>query len=66
MLERRVDMLDKLKDYTGRYFSDDYIEKNILNRTDEEIESIHKEIETMKKDGKLEEDDSESSFRSFR
>ena len=66
LLERRVDMLDKIKDYTGRYFSDDYIEKNILNRTDEEIESIHKEIETMKKDGKLEEDDSESSFRSFR
>lgn len=67
LLERRMDMLDKIKDYIGKYFSDDFVEKNILNRTDEEIEAIHKEIETMKKDGKLNEDeDSESSFRSFR
>ena len=67
LLERRMDMLDKIKDYIGKYFSDDFIEKNILNRTDEEIEAIHKEIQTMKKEGKLDEDeDSESSFRSFR
>lgn len=67
LLERRMDMLDKIKDYIGKYFSDDFIEKNILNRTDEEIEAIHNEIENMKKEGKLDEDeDSESSFRSFR
>ena len=67
LLERRIDMLDKIKDYIGKYFSDDFIEKNILNRTDEEIEAIHNEIETMKKEGKLNEDeDSESNFRSFR
>ena len=67
LLERRMYMLDKIKDYIGKYFSDDFVEKNILNRTDEEIESIHTEIQTMKKEGKLDEDeDSESSFRSFR
>ena len=67
LLERRLDMVDKIKDYLGRYFSDDYVEKVILNRTDEEIEAIHKEIQTMKKEGKLDEEEtSETAFRSFR
>lgn len=44
LLERRIDMLDKLESYRGKHFSDAYIEKYILNRTEEETNAIQDEI----------------------
>jgi intein/homing endonuclease len=44
LLERRVDMLEKIKEHR-KYFSEEYINKNILRRTDDEIELVNKQIE---------------------
>lgn len=43
LLERRVDMLEKIKEHR-KYFSDEYVNKNILRRTDDEIELVNKQI----------------------
>lgn len=44
LLERRVEMLDKVEQYKTKYFSEEYINKNILRRTDDEIEMIKQQI----------------------
>ncbi len=45
LLERRVEMLDKVEAYKDKFFSKKYINKYILRRTDDEIEIVNKEIE---------------------
>lgn len=45
LLERRVEMLDKVENYKDKYFSKSYINKQILRRTDDEIEIVNNEIE---------------------
>ncbi len=45
LLERRVEMLDKVEPYKQKHFSEEYINKNILRRSDDEIETIDKQIE---------------------
>lgn len=66
LLERRVDMLDKIKDYIGTYFSENYVQKYILNRSDEEIETIKTDIESMpKKENEEDENNGVNNFRAF-
>jgi hypothetical protein len=44
VLENRVDAINKLQPYIGKYFSDMYIRKNILKQTDEDIKQMQEEI----------------------
>jgi len=44
ILARRVEIMESLREYTGRYVSNEYILKNILRMTDEDIESERKKI----------------------
>lgn len=59
LLERRLEMLDKVQEYKDKYFSDEYIEKYILNRSDDEIEQIHKQIEESLANKKFNDDEQE-------
>ena len=47
-----MNVLRDAEEYRGRYFSANYIRKNILSMTDEEIEKIDEEIEEEKNDTK--------------
>ena len=44
-LRNRVDLLNQMVPYVGVYYSKDYIRKNILKMTDDEIKAIAKENE---------------------
>jgi hypothetical protein len=41
VLRDRIDMLNTLSNFVGRYYSEEYIRKNILKQTDEEIIEIN-------------------------
>jgi hypothetical protein len=51
MLKERFDMLSSLDEYVGKYISNEWIRKNVLRQTDDEIEEIQKQIDQETKDG---------------
>ena len=51
MLRERFDMLVNLDEYVGKYISNEWIRKNVLRQTDDEIEEIQKQIDQETKDG---------------
>lgn len=44
IMRDRIDMLNILSGFVGRYYSDEYIRKNVLKQTDEEIIEINAQI----------------------
>jgi len=44
ILRERLDMLGQIESYVGTYFSKEYVKKNVLRMTDEEIEEIETQI----------------------
>ena len=50
ILKERIQMLDTVSQHIGKYFSAQWVQKNVLRQTDEEIEKIQKEIEDEKSD----------------
>ena len=52
LLTEKMNVLREAEEYRGKYFSANYIRKNILSMTDEEIEKIDEEIEEEKNDMK--------------
>ena len=50
ILGQRVQILQQLDPYVGKYYSQAWIRKNVLRLDDEEIEQIEKEIEEEKDD----------------
>ena len=53
ILNERLTALERMDPFAGRYFSLDYIRRQILKQTDEEIQEIDAEMEQEIKDGKL-------------
>ena len=51
MLKERFDMLSNLDQYVGKYISNEWIRKNVLRQSDDEIEEIQKQIDQENKDG---------------
>tara|TARA_A100001011_G_scaffold368251_1_gene422373 strand:- start:4146 stop:5678 length:1533 start_codon:yes stop_codon:yes gene_type:complete len=45
VLRERLTLLQEIDQYTGKYFSTDWIKSNVLKQTDEEKEDINKQIE---------------------
>ena len=54
MLRERFEMLGSLDEYVGKYISNEWIRKNVLRQTDDEIEEIQKQIDQENKDGENE------------
>lgn len=53
LLQQRVGMLRDMHEYLGTYFSKEYIMKNVLFMSDDEIDYQEKQIAQEKKDGKI-------------
>jgi hypothetical protein len=61
----RLNTLREINDYTGKYFSVEWVRKNVLRQTDEDIKELDKEIEEEKKKYPTDEEES-SGFGSKR
>jgi hypothetical protein len=48
LIKERMGVLREVADYSGKFFSDKWIRKNILRQTDDEIEEIDRQIEEEK------------------
>ena len=46
LLRERISTLNMVDPYVGRYFSAEWVKKNVLRLTDEEIEELNKQIES--------------------
>ena len=51
MLMERLRVADSMRDYVGKYFSVEYVRKNVLRQTDREIDKIDKQIKREIDDG---------------
>ena len=51
MLMERLRVADSMRDYVGKYFSVEYVRKNVLRQTDRDIEQIDKQIKKEIDDG---------------
>ena len=46
MLKDRIALANDVRDYVGKYFSVEYVRKNILKQSDADIEKIDKQIKS--------------------
>ena len=51
MLMERLRVADSMRDYVGKYFSVEYVRKNVLRQTERDIEEIDKQIKREIDDG---------------
>lgn len=54
LMNGRLDVLAKVHDYRGIYYSDEYIKRNILQQTEDEMDQIAEEIAMEKASGTYE------------
>lgn len=57
ILQQRLQSLSNIENYVGKYYSNEYVRKNILMQTDEEIKEIDAQIEAEKADEDTSDDD---------
>ena len=50
ILQERMRTVNEIKEYVGLYFSHDYVQKDILGRTDTEILAMREQLDKEKKD----------------
>ena len=51
LMKERLGLLGSVDPYTGRYFSQSWIQRNVLRLTDDEIKTMQKEMDQEKEDG---------------
>ncbi len=57
IIRERYEMLSQMDEYVGKYISTEWIKKNILRQSDDEIAEIQKQIAAEKASGEIEDDD---------
>ena len=60
MVRERFDLLSTVQDHIGTYLSQEWVMKNVLRMSEEEVKDMEQQIDQEKKDGKIpdgEEDD---------
>ncbi len=53
ILTERMSLLDSMSEHIGKYYSVEYIRKNVLHQTDEEIKQIDKQIQKEREQGDI-------------
>ena len=56
ILQNRISVLRDMDEYVGKYYSQEWIRKNILQQTEDEIEEINDQIEQEREEGEDETD----------
>ena len=57
MLRERVNMLREVEPYLGNFYSKDWVRKNILMFTEDDIKSMNDQMEDEKKSGEIEDEE---------
>jgi len=65
MLRERLQTLDQVQNYVGEYFSKEWVQKNVLRLSDEDIASIDKEISGEEAENEDEEPEQEAPAQKF-
>jgi len=55
IIRERIEILNTISEFVGKYYSEKWVRNNILRQTDEDIERIDKEIEEEPSDDDMEE-----------
>jgi hypothetical protein len=56
VLGDRIEKLDMIGDYIGKYYSHEWVRRNVLQQSEREIIELDAQIEKEKKDGGEDED----------
>ena len=62
ILKDRLEALQTMDEYIGKYYSVEYIRKNVLRQTEEEMKNIDSQIKQEKSSGDYEDDEEEGQF----
>jgi len=62
LVQDRLNILRDLNDYVGRYYSEEWVRKNILQQSEDDIESMNKQIKQEIADGKYKDPSKEDSM----
>lgn len=62
ILTSRIEQLELINDYVGKYWSIEYVRRNILKQSEEDIEEIDKQIAQEEKDGLLDDAGEDEEF----
>jgi len=62
LIQDRLNILRDLNDYVGRYYSEEWVRKNILQQSEDDIESMDKQIKKEIADGKYKDPSKEDSM----
>lgn len=65
LIRDRLNMMRDVGDYVGRYFSEEWVRKNVLHQTDEEIKSMGDQIKGEISDGRYPDPTKEDEGRRF-
>jgi hypothetical protein len=57
VLRERVQMLRDIDDYVGKYFSNEWVRRNVLFQTDDEIDEINQQIDAERESGEHDDED---------
>lgn len=62
ILKERMEVLQSMDEYIGKYYSIDYIRRNILKQNDEDIKLIDSQIDQEKASGKIEGEEDDDQY----
>ena len=57
IMRERFEMLSTMDEYVGKYISNEWVRKNVLRQSDDEIADIKAQIEDEKKSGEIDDED---------
>ena len=57
MLQNKLNMMRDVEELVGKYFSREWVRKNVLMQDEDEINTLKKQIEKEKQEGEIEDDD---------
>jgi hypothetical protein len=57
IIRERLELLAQLDEYVGNYYSKEWVQKNILRQSDEDIDMMEKQIDAERADGKIPDED---------
>ena len=65
LVQDRLNLMRDMSDYVGRYFSEEWVRKNILQQTDDQIKEMDDQIKKEISDGRYPDPTKEDSSRRF-
>ena len=64
-MKERLDVLREINDHIGDYYSRDFVRRNILRQSDQEIKEMDRQITKEREKGLLPDKNPESMARGF-